>query len=149
MRVGRITLGLLQKLPTKAPCCVSQRISQTGKDAQFFLFLYYVFFRRFSVRGEVLFTFGGLPAGYRNFLVSLLTSRASPSPEPVIEARGVIHQARLLLGEITEGENTARYPEAFLDFVRLHLNLMLQMNEGFKDLLAILDSNAPTTFRYC
>ena len=66
----------------------------------------------------------------------------------MIEARGVIHQARLLLGEITEGENTARYPEAFLDFVRLHLNLMLQMNEGFKDLLAILDSSAPTTFRY-
>ena len=113
-----------------------------------YLFLYYIFSRRLCVRGEVLFTFGGLPAGYRNFLVSLLTSRASPSPEPVIEARGVIHQARLLLGEITEGENTARYPEAFLDFVRLHLNLMLQMNEGFKDLLAILDSNAPTTFRY-
>ena len=99
------------------------------------------------VRGEVLFTFGGLPAGYRNYLVSLLTSRASP--EPVIEARGIIRQARLLLGEITEGENTARYPEAFLDFVRLHLNLMLQVNEGFKDVLAILDSNAPTTFRYC
>ena len=111
------------------------------------LFLYYIFSRRLCVRGEVLFTFGGLPAGYRNFLVSLLTSRASP--EPVIEARGIIHQARLLLGEVTEGENTARYPEAFLDFVRLHLNLMLQVNEGFKDVLAILDSNAPTTFRYC
>ena len=78
-----------------------------------------------------------------------MTSRTSPSPEPVIEARGVIHQARLLLGEITEGENTARYPEAFLDFVRLHLNLMMQVNESFKDVLAILDSNAPTTFRYC
>ena len=111
------------------------------------LFLYYIFSRRLCVRGEVLFTFGGLPAGYRNYLVSLLTSRASP--EPVIEARGIIRQARLLLGEITEGENTARYPEAFLDFVRLHLNLMLQVNEGFKDVLAILDSNAPTTFRYC
>ena len=148
MRVGRITLGPLQKLPTRTPCCVSLRISQAGKDAQLSFSLLH-FSRRLSVRGEVLFTFGGLPAGYRNFLVSLLTSRASPSPEPVIEARGVIHQARLLLGEITEGENTARYPEAFLDFVRLHLNLMLQMNEGFKDLLAILDSNAPTTFRYC
>ena len=112
-----------------------------------YLFFLHILSRRLCIRGEVLFTFGGLPAGYRNYLVSLLTSRASP--EPVIEARGIIRQARLLLGEITEGENTARYPEAFLDFVRLHLNLMLQMNEGFKDVLAILDSNAPTTFRYC
>ena len=67
----------------------------------------------------------------------------------MIEARGIIRQARLLLGEITEGENTARFPEAFLDFVRMHLNLMMQVNESFKDVLAILDSDAPTTFRYC
>ena len=95
----------------------------------------------------MLFTFGSLPAGYRNHLVSLLSSRASP--EPVIEARGIIRQARLLLGEITEGENIARFPEAFLDFVKMHLNLMMQVNESFKDVLAILDSDAPTTFRYC
>ena len=78
-------------------------------------------------------------------MVSLLTSTASP--EPVIEARGIIRQARLLLGEITEGENIARFPEAFLDFVKMHLNLMMQVNESFKDVLAILDSDAPTTFR--
>ena len=112
-----------------------------------FLFFSLLLFRRFTVRGELLLTFGGLPSGFKDFLVSQLTSLASP--EPVIEARGIIHEARLLLGEVTEGQNTARYPEAFLDFVRLHLNLMLQVNEGFKDVLAILDSNAPTTFRYC
>ena len=77
--------------------------------------------------------------------MSQLASRTSP--EPVVEARGIIHEARLLLGEVTEGETKARYPEAFLDFVRLHLNLMLQMNEGFKDLLKILDSRVPDTFR--
>ena len=93
----------------------------------------------------MLFSFGSLPAGYRSHLVSLLSSRASP--EPVIEARGIIRQARLLLGEITEGENVARFPEAFLDFVKMHLNLMMQVNESFKDVLAILDSDAPTTFR--
>ena len=80
-------------------------------------------------------------------MVSLLTSTASP--EPVIEARGIIRQARLLLGEITEGENIARFPEAFLDFVKMHLNLMMQANESFKDVLAILDSDPPTSFRYC
>ena len=111
-----------------------------------FSFSLLCFFRRFSVRGEVLFTFGGLPSGYKDFLVSQLASRTSP--EPVVEARGIIHEARLLLGEVTEGQNKARYPEAFLDFVRLHLNLMLQMNEGFKDLLMILDSSVPDTFRY-
>ena len=78
-------------------------------------------------------------------MVSLLSSRASP--EPVIEARGIIRQARLLLGEITEGENVARFPEAFLDFVKMHLNLMMQVNESFKDVLAILDSDPPTSFR--
>ena len=78
-------------------------------------------------------------------MVSLLSSRASP--EPVIEARGIIRQARLLLGEITEGENIARFPEAFLDFVKMHLNLMMQVNESFKDVLAILDSDPPTSFR--
>ena len=95
----------------------------------------------------MLFSFGSLPAGYRSHLVSLLTSTASP--EPVIEARGIIRQARLLLGEITEGENIARFPEAFLDFVKMHLNLMMQANESFKDVLAILDSDPPTSFRYC
>ena len=65
----------------------------------------------------------------------------------MIEARGIIRQARLLLGEITEGENVARFPEAFLDFVKMHLNLMMQVNESFKDVLAILDSDPPTSFR--
>ena len=110
-----------------------------------FFFFSLLLFRRFSVRGEVLLTFGGLPSGYKDFLVSQLTSQTSP--EPVVEARGIIHEARLLLGEVTEGQTKALYPEAFMDFVRLHLNLMLQMNEGFKDLLMVLDSRVPDTFR--
>ena len=51
------------------------------------------------------------------------------------------------MGEITEGENIARFPEAFLDFVKMHLHLMMQANESFKDVLAILDSDPPTSFR--
>ena len=128
------------------PSCGLLRTSQAGKEAQLPFFSLQTFCsRRLFVRGEVMFSFGSLPAGYRSHLVSLLTSTASP--EPVIEARGIIRQARLLLGEITEGENIARFPEAFLDFVKMHLNLMMQANESFKDVLAILDSDPPTSFR--
>ena len=110
-----------------------------------FLFFSLLLFRRFTVRGELLLTFGGLPSGFKDFLVSQLTSLASP--EPVVEARGIIQEARLLLGEVVEGQERALYPEAFVDFVRLHLMLMHQVNKGFRDLLMVLDSHAPDTFR--
>ena len=148
MHAGKTAQERLQRLRTKTPSFGLPKTSQAGKEAQspFFLFPFNHFYsRRLDVRGEVLFSFGSLPAGYRSHLVSLLTSTASPVP--VIEARGIIRQARLLLGEITEGENIARFPEAFLDFVKMHLHLMMQANESFKDVLAILDSDPPTSFR--
>ena len=146
MHAGKTAQERLQRLRTKTRSCGLLKTSQAGKEAQSPFFLFYHFYsRRLDVRGEVLFSFGSLPAGYRSHLVSLLTSTASPVP--VIEARGIIRQARLLLAEISEGENVARFPEAFLDFVKMHLHLMMQATESFKDVLAILDSDPPTSFR--